>query len=104
MTTPDFSYDGRFQKFQKSLKHLRTVTQGIQQTAELERAIEVALVRYSRREQNGLLNYFMIDKSLWGRNELVWWVISNRDYCENKSLWGRNELVWWVVSNRDGQR
>ena len=49
MTTPDFSFDGRFQKFQKSPKHLRTVTQGIQQTAELKRAIEVALVRYSRR-------------------------------------------------------
>ena len=62
MTTPDFSFDGRFQRFQKSLKHLRTVTQGIRQTAELERAIEVALVRYSRREKDGLLNYSMIDK------------------------------------------
>ena len=62
MTTPDFSFDGRFQRFQKSPKHLRTVTQGIRQTAELERAIEVALVRYSRRGQNGLLNYPMIDK------------------------------------------
>ena len=62
MTTPDFSFDGRFQRFQKSLKHLRTVTQGIRQTEELERAIEVALVRYSRREKDGLLNYSMIDK------------------------------------------
>ena len=49
MTTPDFSFDGRLQKFHKSLKHLRAVTQGIQQTAELKRAIEVVLVRYSRR-------------------------------------------------------
>ena len=48
MTSPDFSFDGRLQKLHQSLKHLQTVTQGIQQAAELKRAIEVVLVRYSR--------------------------------------------------------
>ena len=48
MTSPDFSFDGRLQKLHKSLNHLQTVAQGIQQTTELKRAIEVVLVRYSR--------------------------------------------------------
>ena len=48
MTSPDFSFDGRLQKLHKSLNHLQTVAQGIQQTTGLKRAIEVVLVRYSR--------------------------------------------------------
>ena len=53
MSTPDISLHGRFEQFKKSLKYLRAVTQGIRQTDELERALEVVLVRYSREGRNG---------------------------------------------------
>ena len=56
MSTPDIPLRERFERFQKSLKYLRTVTQGIRQTDELDRALEVALVRYSREERNGRLD------------------------------------------------
>ena len=53
MSTPDIPLHERFGRFQKSLKYLRTVTQGIRQTDELERALEAVLVRYSREGRNG---------------------------------------------------
>ena len=56
MSTPDISLHERFERFQKSLKYLRTVTQDICQTDELDRALEVALVRYSREGRNGRLD------------------------------------------------
>ena len=62
MSTPDISLHERFERFQRSLKYLRAVTQGIRQTDELERALEVALVRYSREERNGRLDDPMSNK------------------------------------------
>ena len=56
MSTPDIPLHERFERFQKSPKYLRTVTQGIRQTDELGRALEVALARHSREERNGRLD------------------------------------------------
>ena len=53
MSTPEIPLHERLEQFQKSLKYLRAVTQGIRQTDELERALEVVLARYSREERNG---------------------------------------------------
>ena len=48
MSTPEPTYDDKFARFQESLECLGKVTQRIEATAELKRAIEVVRVRVQR--------------------------------------------------------